>query len=121
MYEKNTVIVNEEGKKSLKNHLKDVNQKAKEKASQAVEWMKENKEIAAVCIPVAYAVTKQIVKSVIAMHKENSRDCRIYDRSIDYWWTLKRPMTNDEILRFEERKNLGEPCGQILHDMRLLK
>lgn len=103
--------------------------KAKCKTRQAIEWMKENKEITAgILIPVGITVIKTvsgIAKSVdrkIDLKKEQDlKDLYIYDRSLGYYHELNRKLKPSEALEIDQRRSNGETMAQILASMKLLK
>lgn len=103
--------------------------KAKYKARQAIEWMKENKEITTgILIPTGIVVIKTvsgIAKSVdrkIDLKKEQDlKDLYIYDRSLGYYHELNRKLKPSEALEIDQRRSNGESMAQILASMNLLK
>lgn len=103
--------------------------KAKHKARQAIEWMKENKEITTgILIPTGIVVIKTIsgiAKSVdrkIDLKKEQDlKDLYIYDRSLGYYHELNRKLKPSEALEIDQRRSNGESMAQILASMKLLK
>ena len=66
-----------------------------------------------------------VVIPAISKARKNSMDYnrgkRIYDRSNDFYWEIRRNPTNNEKLIIEQRRMMGESLGHILSDMRLLK
>lgn len=103
--------------------------KAKYKTHQAIEWMKENKEITTgILIPTGIVVIKTIsgiAKSVdrkIDLKKEQDlKDLYIYDRSLGYYHELNRKLKPSEALEIDQRRSNGETMAQILASMKLLK
>ena len=103
--------------------------KAKYKTRQAIEWMKENKEITAgILVPTAIMVVKTvsgIAKTVdrkIDLKKEQDlKDLYIYDRSLGYYHELNRKLKPSEALEIDQRRSNGETMAQILASMKLLK
>lgn len=103
--------------------------KAKYKTRQAIEWMKENKEITAgILVPTGIMVIKTvsgIAKSVdrkIDLKKEQDlKDLYIYDRSLGYYHELNRKLKPSEALEIDQRRSNGETMAQILASMKLLK
>ncbi len=90
-------------------------------AKKSIEWGTENPELAMSIITAATVVinkTIRISRDVAETHHQNSR---IYDHSLGMYWKLKHPLTTNERIIIERRRKNGEPYGEILKDMRLLK
>lgn len=90
----------------------------------SLEWIDEHKEIIATVVPVAVSGTVTLTKVASKCRKarrEAAKDLQYYDRSLNYYWKLRRSLTNDEAILIKERKMKGESLGDILASMRLLK
>lgn len=102
-------------------NLKDKMEESKEKAKQ---WFVDHQNdilygcyiaatIGAAVIPIVHKARKN--------HYEHLKDYRIYDRSNGFYWETRRKLTNNQKMIIEQRHLTGEPYGQILSDMKLLK
>ena len=94
-----------------------------EKVDKAVNWVKENKEIAIAAMPVGLAVIKSISKAVQSLERrqeEELRERRIFDHSSGKWIHLKRKMKAIDHLEFDQRKRQGQTTTQALSEMGLL-
>lgn len=96
----------------------------KEKAKQ---WFNEDpRRILAVGSVVVVGGKKAIdtIKNLKPSQAELDRrwqEVHVYDHSLGFHYTLKRPMTGNEQIEFSQRKKRGELTGDILRDMKLLK
>lgn len=96
----------------------------KEKAKQ---WFNEDpRRILAVGSVVVVGGKKAIdtIKNLKPTQAELDRrwqEVHVYDHSLGFHYTLKRPMTGNEQIEFSQRKKRGELTGDILRDMKLLK
>ncbi|MBQ8237868.1 MAG: hypothetical protein IJZ39_06970 [Oscillospiraceae bacterium] len=92
------------------------------------EFIRDNKEMVVLLIPVASSVvtgTTKIVRGLInlgvAKNERKVTDRRCYDPSEGHYWNLRRALNNEEWLRVSRRQANGERLGDILADMKLLK
>lgn len=98
--------------------------KRKEKTKQ---WFNEDpRRILAVGSVVAVGGKKAIdtIKNLKPTQAELDRrwqEVHVYDHSLGFHYTLKRPMTGNEQIEFSRRKKRGELTGDILRVMKLLK
>ena len=107
---------------------KAIKEKVKEKASNAYQKTKafciNNREIV---IPVAITlstglvkISKMAVKSKNLKKEEQLKEEYCYDRSLGHYWKLRRPLTNDEWLEIDQRKQDGERLSDILAELKVL-
>jgi hypothetical protein len=102
----------------------DLKDKAKDKASEAWEWAKENKELVIPAIPAVIGAGAALIKG--AQRRSNLRkqeklkDLYCYDRSLGHYWKLRRELTNQEWLSIETRRKNGEKLGDILAELKVL-
>lgn len=122
------VVVDDRSKEEkLKDKLNEAKEKVSEKASEAINWTKNNWQAvlagAAVAIPLATSAVK-LVKSLKGSaadrHEERMKNC-YYDPSTGLHWDLKRMLSNSERIELMQRKRDGEYTEDILMDMKLLK
>ena len=122
------VVVDDRTKEEkLKDKLNEAKEKVSEKASEAINWTKDNWQAvlagAAVAIPLATSAVK-LVKSLKGSaadkHEERMKNC-YYDPSTGLHWDLKRMLSNSERIELMKRKRDGEYTEDILMDMKLLK
>lgn len=104
--------------------------KTKDKIDGAIRWVKEKPQEAAILGSVIIVGADKIVhvikkwKSIQPTQAELDRewhDTHVYDRSLGYYYNLKRPMSGTEAMEFSQRKKRGESTGDILRSMNLLK
>ena len=101
--------------------LKEKVEEAKDRVSQ---WYDDNKGniiygcYVAACIG---AVVAPIVRRSRRQRIEYRRERMIYDPSLGFYWETKRNLTNNQKLMIENRHRMGEPYGEILRDMKLLR
>lgn len=90
----------------------------------SLEWVDKHKEVIVTVVPVVVSGTVTLTKVATKCHKahkESVKDSQYYDRSLNYYWKLRRSLTNDEMILIKERKMKGESIGDILASMKLLK
>lgn len=90
-------------------------------AKKSIEWATENPELAiSIITATTFFANKawKISRDVVETHHQNSK---IYDHSLGMYWELRHPLTTNERIIIERRRKNGEPYGEILRDMRLLK
>lgn len=122
------VVIDDRSKEEkLKDKLNEAKEKVSEKASEAINWTKDNWQAvlagAAVAIPLATSAVK-LVKSLKGSaadrHEDRMKNC-YYDPSTGLHWDLKRMLSNSERIELMQRKRDGEYTEDILMDMKLLK
>lgn len=88
-------------------------------------FVKDNKEILIVTIPVAGSLIMKTI-SVISKHgsmrkEKDLKELYVYDKSrVGHYWKLRRPLSTNEWIEVETRRNSGEALGHILDSMRVL-
>jgi hypothetical protein len=111
--------------RTMKQKFKDFGQSVKRVCKNTVNYLKENKEVLLVVLPLAGAAlggSIKLVKKVVDNHRmETIKRKYIYDPSGGFYWPTRRALTGREKLELDERHRAGESYGQILTDMRLLK
>ena len=100
----------------------------KRKVNEALDWIKDNKEVLVIVIPAALALTKEGVKvikylskNVALIQEKRIKDLKIYDRSMGRYLDLKRPLNQNDMKIVLERRDNGEKLSNILMDLGLLK
>lgn len=87
-------------------------------------WENNKKEIM-ILIPIAIGgvvkATKSINKTINLHQEEKLKDRRMYDPKMGHYWELNRKLDNNEWVEIEMRKEKGEPVGNILRSMGVLK
>ena len=114
--------------RTTKQKIEDAGRFIKRKAREGWNWVKDNKEMVIVCIPVACAAVTGVCKitsKAIQVHKVNReemiKNTYIYDPSLGFYWPMKRALTGAEKLEFDARRKAGETTGEILRSMKVLK
>ena len=64
---------------------------------------------------------KAIAGQVRRRNEWKLQNLRIYDRSLDLWWDLRRKLNTEERLIINERTKCGDKLGDILHDLHVLR
>lgn len=113
-----------------KSRWEKIKYKTKAKKDKFVNWVRDNPQEAAIFGSIGlvgldkfFHVIKKW-KSIQPTQAELDRewhDTHVYDRSLGYYYTLKRPMSGAEAMEFSQRKKRGETTGDILRSMNLLK
>lgn len=97
----------------------------REKVSDAMKFLNDNKELILICGPGAFAATKAITKSMARranLKKEQDlKELYCYDRSLGHYWKLRRELTNSEWVEIDKRKKNGERLSDILDELKVLK
>lgn len=111
--------------RTMKQRLKDFGQTVKRTCRNTVNYLKDNKEVLLVVIPIVGAAATgsiKMIKKAVGNHREETiRRKYIYDPSGGFYWPTRRALTGREKLELDERHRNGESYGQILVDMKLLK
>lgn len=93
-------------------------------AAEVKEFYQEHKKeiyIGSTILLTATAMGVDITKTVLKHRAARNQDLRIYDRSLDIWWDLRRKLTTDERLAINERVKAGEKLGDILKSLHVLR
>ena len=110
---------------TMKEKFENFKWTVKDKCRRTVDYLKENKEVLLVVLPLAGAAVAGTIKlatKVVNNHRvETIKRKYIYDPSGGFYWPTRRPLTGAEKLELDERHRNGESYGQILVDMKLLK
>ena len=93
-----------------KTRFEQARRKVVDFASAAWEFANEHKEVLVVVVPF-------VVKAMTA----NSKDRRVWDPELGYFWQLRRPMNNQEKRFYAQKVAQGESRGDILATLKLLK
>jgi hypothetical protein len=86
-------------------------------------WLDDNKEVLLLASPFLIKAGKAAYRKTRKTKAEQERyriDHTYYDRHLDLHYTLKRPMTNEDLAIFEMRRRNDEPTHQILKDLGLI-
>lgn len=104
--------------------------KAWTKKEQFVNWVKEKPQEAAIVGSVAIVGADKVFKGIKKLKEfqptqaeldRRWQETHVYDHSLGFHYTLKRPMRAEEAMEFSYRKKRGETTGDILKSMNLLK
>lgn len=106
--------------KEKKFDFQKLKRKAETKVQYGWEWLKENKEMVIILVPIAAAAVKAVGKSRNLHKEEELKERYIYDRSLGHYWKLRRELTNKEYLEIDSRRKNGERMADILNEMRVL-
>ena len=111
--------------RTVKEKIQDFGYSVKEKVRGTANYLKENKEVLLVVLPlVGVAITGavKLTSKVCSNYRaETIKKKYIYDPSGGFYWPTKRALTGAEKLELDTRHRNGESLGQILVDMKLLK
>ena len=98
---------------------------AQAKLRETGEWFNRNKEAILILAPVGIGAITKVVSVVgrnINLRKEKrSKQLDWYDPSLGGYWTLRRPLKNNERLEVEARHKAGEALGSIFRSMKVLR
>ena len=119
------VVLDENGqeiKPTAKEAATELLKTAKAKAKEALTWAKDHKQECAEYGALALGVIGLVKKARPTQYeRERERiDHTYYDPSSGLHWALRRPMTNSERARLQQRKANGEDVYSILSSMRLI-
>ena len=101
-----------------------IKQKVKDKTDKFKNFVSRNKAIIIGSAPFAIALLSELNKAANRrerIREDRRKDSRIYDPMIGDYWELRRPLTNNERMMYQERVRHGESRGVILDDMDALK
>lgn len=99
-------------------------ERAKEKAVQAMQWVKENPELAAIGaagIGAAAKGAKKLLRTYNIHREQCNKERWIYDRSLGMYLKTKRPLRNKDYITINRRRKNGERLSDILQSMRILE
>lgn len=109
---------------NVKEKFLEIKDKTVAKTKKAVQWCKDNPDLALGIGTVVLAGGKYLGKAAIKHHQvkeqEDVKNLYCYDRSLGHYWKLRRELRNDEWLEVDRRKREGEPLSYILASMRVL-
>lgn len=111
-------------KEKVKEKIDNVKRNVVTTATSVSKWCSEHKEL-------VVAVSPGLIDSIGRIYVEHGRNKRwksevnrvrneVYDNRAGKWYHHKT-MNKKQILEFTRRKYSGEPVGEILNDMRLLR
>lgn len=98
--------------------------KFKKAKNDAINFVKNNKELIVASIPVVITcinVANKIVKTIDSRMERTRKDNQYYDRTLGMYVDLKRKPKQSEYIKIQERRNNGEKLSDILIDMGLVK
>lgn len=111
--------------RTTKQKLEDTGRFVKRKCREGWAWVKENKEIVLVAVPVIGATVtasvKGISKAINNRKAEKIKTEYIYDPKLGFYWPTKRALSGAEKLEYSKRYKEGECGGDILRSMKVLK
>ena len=86
-------------------------------------WMRENPELTCAIVATGVVVipTTTAIKNHGAMKIETMKLHRIYDPSLGAYWSLRKPLTNGQMVTIQNARAAGETLGNILMKMNMLK
>lgn len=105
--------------------------KVKNTGENALDWVTSHQEGIGIALG-GLMVVAGLVRPMIVTIRRNanmaqakaeaqSKRLRVYDRSMNHWWYLRRELTNEEWSKVNEQKASGERLGDILQKMKVLK
>ena len=108
--------------------VKELGRKAKEEAKrlgdQAAAFVRRNKELIIVSVPVAVAAIKSGQSLIVNRRVRNERsriEHTYYDPRTGFHWELKRKPSNADRAEILKRREKGQDMYQILKEMNLIK
>lgn len=93
----------------------------KEKVDKALNYAKENPQVALGAITTLAWLGKKAIKGYEANREMKITECRHYDRRADEYYCSKRPLKTYEKIRLDKEYREGRSKGEILKSMGLLK
>jgi len=95
-----------------------------DKLHKTADFMRENKEVLLVVVPIGAGLVKTVVKATVKhgnlRKEEELKERYIYDRSLGAYWKLKRKLSKKEQLEIDRQRSRGKRLGIILDDMNLI-
>lgn len=110
-------------KMKVESRWHELKRKATEKAKHALQWAKENPELAALAgagIGAAAKGLKSLVRTYNVRKDQYNKERYIYDRSLGMYLHTKRKLTNKDYATINARRAKGEKLADILASMRIL-
>lgn len=99
-------------------------EQAKAAGSQGIRFVRDNREMIAMGIPVAIAAMKAGQSLAVNRRIKDERrriDHTYYEPRTGFHWDLKRKLTNAERAEIQRRQQAGEMTYDILRQMKLIK
>lgn len=97
----------------------------KEKYDGVKDWCCENPQLVVTIAASAVGLATTGIKAVSRHHnlrqQERIKEEYCYDPKLGHYWTLKRPLKNNEWLEIDRRRARGERMANILRSMKVLK
>lgn len=114
-------------KETVKSKIDNWKSMAAFKGRRAIRWCVENKELLIVAIPAGAGVLKSGM-NVYSKHRAKAnlkqekelQELYVYDRSLGMYHKLRKPLTSNQSVEIEMRRENGERMATILRDMRLI-
>lgn len=124
-------IVSMEDFKREQRRRDELEQQKKSKVEEATDWFNNNREFAMIIIPAGIGLATLLLKGGISLVKtcyrtkqatkiQQQKARTMYDYSLHRYWTLKRDLTNTEMLEIARRRKDGEKLAEILRDLRVI-
>ena len=121
MEEKKNKNIFEKAKEFIKTGAEKVKEQAKIIGEAAMGVIAENPILLIPIITSATAILGGGIKKIQDGGKERAEACRIPNNLTGVDWELKRPMTNEQNMEYENRLINGQTPGDALDEMGLLK
>lgn len=100
---------------------------ARKKFDATVKWCEDNKELALAMIPVGVVIIKGVGNTIHSIDKkidlkkeQDLQDLYVYDHSLGMYHKLRRPLSSNEKIEIDRRRQNGESKLQILASMGVL-
>lgn len=108
-----------------------ISKKEKSKLDNATEWFNNNRDFAIIVIPAVITVSTILLKGGISLIKsayrikqankiQQQKARTMYDYSLHRYWTLRRDLTNMEMMEIARRRKDGEKLAEILRDLKVI-
>ena len=112
-----------EEKKTFRDRVDELKTEAKNKWYRTCDWCRDNREVLIMTIPIAVGGAFELLaKEKSTKDEKYLKERYIYDRSNGHYYETRRKVKNREWVEIDARHAIsGEPIGDILQDMRLLK
>lgn len=121
---KKVVTMDDFRKEAKRRELKE---KAKQKVAGAVNWISNHKEEIAIMTPIILGIVAEgtrLGKAAVRHHnqvkEQELKELYCYDRSLGHYWKLRRPLSNNDWVSINARKQNGEALADILSSMKVL-
>lgn len=110
--------------RSWRQKVDDFRYEVSYKLQQCADYMRENKDVLMIVVPIAAGGVSTIVRTIVKhshLRKEEMlKERYIYDRSLGAYWKLKRKLKKSEQLEIARRRETGRSLGNILNDLNLI-